>query len=170
MGYATIDLRGWPGACEFETVNHNLYSNFDQGLFFVNSREATMTTPLSPRSIHSPLPGVVSPTGLRPALKHTISRPTSPIPSPTPPVLSPGSIPQPLPPRSRQNSFGNGGSGVSSRPLTVPTPSGSRYTTKVSFDTFDAPNTDADTLFSFTLQVLNAFIYLDLMLTIYYRR
>ncbi|KAG8906764.1 hypothetical protein FRC00_012359, partial [Tulasnella sp. 408] len=117
------------------------------------TRKAAMTTPLSPKSVHSPLPGVVSPTGLRPALKHGTSRPTSPIPSPTPPVLSPGSVPQPLPPRSRQNSFGNGTGGMSSRPHTAPTPSGSRYTTKVSFDTFDAPNTDADTLFSFTLQV-----------------
>lgn len=114
----------------------------------------TMSTPLSPKGIHSPLPsGVVSPTGLRPALKHTTSRPTSPIPSPTPPVLSPKSPSLVLPARSRQNSLGNGASGISSRPLAVPTPSGSRYTTKVSFDTFDAPNTDADTLFSFTLQV-----------------
>ncbi|KAG9005902.1 hypothetical protein FRB90_010144, partial [Tulasnella sp. 427] len=119
----------------------------------LNHESATMATPLSPKTVHSPLPGVVSPTGLRPALKHTTSRPTSPIPSSTPPVLSPASVPQPLPTRSRQNSIGNGGSGITSRPLTAATPSGSRYTTKVSFDTFDAPNTDADTLFSFTLQV-----------------
>ena len=112
----------------------------------LGSQPSLMSIP-SPKT-HSSVPGLSSPTALRPAIKHgpSSSRPTSPSPTPQL-VLSPPQGTSALPP-SHSNSIAEEDG---SRQLRTPSGAGG-YTTKVSFDTFAGPP-EADSLFSFTLQV-----------------